>query len=482
MRKKARLKPNFSEEQPVKTSYRHAKLAAAACYVCSLILCASLAAAQAPSSNQTWTLAKMVERALETSPDVHEALADELVSASQLKRAKVGRLPTAEFTGLLSPITGVNCNTETYDTFIDCDSDSNDFGIFSKGELKVIQPLYTFGRLRNEIRAAQQGLHASEAATKKAQHAVIFAVKELYYNLLLSLQSKDLLDDSQENFTKAVETVEERLDNDEGTATEQDLLRLRIGVASVTKEQLTLERAIAITRSALKRHLGLSAQDPFELADTRLAAVNVDLKPLDFYRSQASQQRPEIAQLEAGLAARQARVEAARSQYYPAIFLAAGFEYAVAPNREDPGNPLLNDFNSLSGPGAALGVRWKLDFWQTRAKVAERAAKAKLLAAKKDAALSGIALDIERRYLEVKEYQQKVDSAEQARKAARGLLVTTLANFQLGVGAGKDVFEGLGLYARIVGDYYKTLRNFNIAAAKFTQATGQEVVVADGER
>jgi hypothetical protein len=114
--------------------------------------------------------------------------------------------------------------------------------------------------------------------------------------------------------------------------------------------------------------------------------------------------------------------------------------------------------------------------------VAERAAQVHQLTAQKDAAVSGIALDIERRYLEVQEFQQKVASAQEARKAARALLVTTLANFNIGVGEGKDVFEGLGLYTRIVGDYYKTLRDFNIAAARLTQATGQDITVSGRER
>ncbi len=438
-----------------------------------LVLSASLLFAQAQPSDQVWTLEQMLERALETSPAVHEALANELVAASQLGRAKTGRLPTASFTGIISPITAAEGNA------VDGDTDDDDFGIFSKGDLKVIQPIYAFGRLRNEIRAARKGVLASEAATQKSRHAVIFAIKELYYNLLLSHQIKELLDDSQENFAKALETVEERLENDEGNATEQDLLRLRIGAASVDKEQLTIERAIAVTRSALKRHLRVAAQTPFKLASTKLNTVNVTLKPLDFYLSQAPQHRPELAQLEAGLAARQARLEATRSQYYPAIFLASGFEYSVAPNRDDQDSPFANDFNFFSGPGIALGLRWQLDFWQTRAKVAERTAKVHQLSAQKEAAVSGIALDVERRYLEVKEFQQKVDSAQRARKAARALLVTTLANFNLGVGEGKDVFEGLGLYTRIVGDYYKTLRNFNIAAARLTQAAGQEVTVAD---
>jgi outer membrane protein TolC len=279
-----------------------------------------------------------------------------------------------------------------------------------------------------------------------------------------------------------METVEERLENDEGNATEQDLLRLRIGIASIQQEQATIEQAIAITGSALKRQLRIPFQTSFQLASTQLNTVNVKLQSLEHYLSQVDQYRPELAQIEAGLAARQARLEAARSQYYPAIFLAGGFEYSVAPNRDDQDSPFANDYNFFKGPGVALGLNWQLDFWQTRAKVAERVAEVQQLTAQQDAAVSGIALDVERRYLEVKEFEQKVESAQEARRAARALLVTTLANFQIGVGEGKDVFEGLGLYTRIVGDYYKTLRNFNIAAARLTQATGQEVTVPDGQQ
>ncbi len=468
------------EERQVNTSpYRHLWCVAKTYLrVIVIVLSASGLAAHAQSgeSDQTWTLERMLEHALETSPEIHEAMANEQIAANQLARAKTGRLPTATFTGIVSPITGATGNA------VDGDTDGNDFGIFSKGDLKLIQPLYAFDRLRNEIRAASQGMLVKEAATQQSRQAVIFAIKELYYNLLLSHQIKALLDDSADNFNKAIEKVEERLDNDKGNATEQDLLRLRIGAGGIEKEQFTLERAIAITRSALKRHLGMAAQASFRLASTKLKSAKLELQPLDAYLGQLPQHRPEIAQIEAGLAARQARLEAARSEYYPAIFLASGFEYSVASNRDDQDSPFANDFNFFSGPGVALGLRWQLDFWQTRAKVAERAAKVYQLSTKKNAALSGIALDVERRYLEMKEYQQKLKAAQRSRKAARALLVTTLTNFNLGIGEGKDVFEGLGLYTRIVGDYYKTLRNFNIAAARLTQATGQEVMALDGQR
>jgi len=82
----------------------------------------------------------------------------------------------------------------------------------------------------------------------------------------------------------------------------------------------------------------------------------------------------------------------------------------------------------------------------------------------------------------VQETQQKMDATQDARKAVRALLATTLANFELGIGEGKEVFENLGLYARIVSEYYTSVRDYNIAAAKLTQATGQEVTTLSYRR
>ena len=329
--------------------------------------------------------------------------------------------------------------------------------------------------MSNEIRAAAKGLASKEAATQQARHAVILAIKELHYNLLLSQQLKKLLDDAHSNFGNAVEKVEERLDADEGNVTEQDLLRLRIGLSGVAKERFTLERAIAVTRAALKRHLGLPSDSAFELVETRLKPAKLALEPLNHYLDRVEQSRPELAQLQAGLEARQARLDAARGGYYPSLFLAGGFDYSVAPNRDNQDSPFATDFNFFNGPGLALGLRWQLDFWSTQAKVAERAAELNKVETQKRFAISGIVLDIERRYLEVEEYQQKLKAAQQSRKAARALLATTLANFRLGVGEAKEVFEGLGLYTRIVSDFYKTIRDFNMAAARLTQAAGQEI-------
>ena len=115
--------------------------------------------------------------------------------------------------------------------------------------------------MSSEILAASSGVEAKRAATQNARDAAVAMVKELYYNLLLSRQLKELLDEVQENFTKALATAEKRLEAREGTITQQDVLKLRIGLSSVTREVYTLDRAIAVTRAALLRQLGIPFED-----------------------------------------------------------------------------------------------------------------------------------------------------------------------------------------------------------------------------
>jgi outer membrane protein TolC len=425
---------------------------------------------------QGWTLEQCLERALQHSPAVHEAQAEIGIAESRLAQAKAGRLPQVTLTnigGVVNAAHGDAVNGRT---------DDDALGPFTRGELEVVQPLYTFGRLQHEILAASKGVETQQAATTQARNAVIAAVKELYYHLLFSQQLKALLDEVQENFTKALDTAQQRLDAGEASITQQDILRLRIGLAGVTKETFTLERAIAVTQDALRRELGLPPNADFRIADTNLEPAELSLQPLETYLEHVGKNRPELVRLDAGVAARQARLQAARSAYYPSFFLAGGLRYAVAPNRDDQDNPFVrDDFNYFNG-GMALGLRWRLDFWMTRAKVAEQLAELSKVEVQKGSAVSGIGLDVRRRYLEVQEAQQKLEAAQTARRAARALMVSNLANFGLGIGEGKDVFESLGLYTRMASDYYTTVRDLNIAAAKLTQATGQEITTLSYQR
>jgi hypothetical protein len=52
-------------------------------------------------------------------------------------------------------------------------------------------------------------------------------------------------------------------------------------------------------------------------------------------------------------------------------------------------------------------------------------------------------------------------------------LLLSLTNFKFGIGTGKDVFEGLSVYARTAGDYFETVYDYNIAVAELRAAAGE---------
>ena len=132
-------------------------------------------------------------------------------------------------------------------------------------------------------------------------------------------------------------------------------MKLRIGLAGVSKQVFTLDRAIDVTHRALRQQLDLASSDPFDIVDTRLEPVQVNLQPITDYMEQARQHRPELLQLQAGLEARKARLQAARSAYYPAFFLAGGIKGATAPNRDDQKSPFAKDEFNFFNAGMALG-------------------------------------------------------------------------------------------------------------------------------
>src|SRR4029453_9435359 len=106
--------------------------------------------ATAAAAGQRLTLEQCLERALTYSPDVNEVQTEIRIAESQLAQAKAGRLPQANFTGLNGVVNGAEGNAVTGKT-------TSHYGPFSRGELEIVQPLYTLAQLSWETLAASHG-------------------------------------------------------------------------------------------------------------------------------------------------------------------------------------------------------------------------------------------------------------------------------------------------------------------------------------
>jgi outer membrane protein TolC len=428
--------------------------------------------AESTSEKVRLNLSESIRMALSQSPEIQGALQKVQVSEGKVAEAKSGFFPRMTFTN----IAGIVPRARGDVVFSpDSTDDFNGLGPFTRGELEIIQPLFTFGKLTNSLLAATQGVVAERAGQEKTVNQVIMEVKELYYSLLLTRHIHETIGEVKQGFAEAVEQVEERLKTKKGKVTQLDLLKLKIGLSGTTKEFQEVEKNIALTRAALQRALGLPPAIDFDITDMRLEVTPFELKPLEDYINLIFQHRPEWKQVEAGVTSRKALLEAEKSNYYPTFFLAGGVQYGVAPNRDRQTNPFVNDeFNFFRG-GFALGLRWDLNFLTTKAKIHQAEAELAKVQDDLDNARLGLPLEVTRAYLDVKTAHENIETASEGRKASRSLLLLTLTNFKLGIGDPKDLFEALALFARMSSTYYQAIHTLNLALARLSFAVGQEV-------
>ncbi len=415
------------------------------------------------------SLEDIIEIGLEVSPKLWEQRSIIEEAEAQLGQAKAGRLPRMNYL----QIAGLIPEAKGTATFSPSQRSDLLAGLapFTRLEIKINQPLYTFGKLKAHIDAAEKGLKAKEASLARFQGDLITTLKELYYTILMNKDLYRLVSDTEEELGKAVEKAEELLEEDEGKLTQHDILKLKYGYNRAGGKRIEVEKGKRMVHSALRSLLYFEDGEDFQLTEKRLKPVKVTLDGLDTYKKLAANRRPEWKQLEAGIAAKEAELLAEKKQYYPDIFVFGLLEYATAPNRDRQENPfVLEEFNFFWG-GAYLGWRMALDFGMPK-KIAEKRAQLHALQHQQREAITGMLLEVEKAYRDVVEKQESLKYARRARKNGRALSALSAANFYIGLGEAKEVFEAFQMYTEGAAEYYMAVKEFNMAVAELARVTG----------
>lgn len=419
-------------------------------------------------------LGDCVRMAIENGPDRDLIAADLAAAKARLEEARAGKFGDAQYTQLLGVI-----NEAEGDAVFSPNSQTDFFdglGPFTRLELDIRIPLYTFGKLSAALDAAEQGMRSESARGEMVRADTVLETKRLYYGLQLSEQLADLLREMLDSMDEAIEKTQKRLDDGSQTVTERDVLRLQIGRSRFAAGVEEVDASTRLTRSALARAVGLDPGERIEIAERRMEMAEVELEPIDVYEAAGPHRRPEWKRLVSGIDAQQARVELEEASAYPTLFLATGVRYAVAGNRDDQKNPFVYDDYNFVEPVGVLGIHWDLNVFANRAKAAQARAEMDKMLAERRRAETGLRLEVERSYVEVERARATVESVRAGRKAARGLMVLTVANFDLGIGEGDELFEAYGAYTETSTDYFRAVHDYNVSLAELSRAVGEELL------
>ncbi len=190
--------------------------------------------------------------------------------------------------------------------------------------VQITYTLLDFGRRSSSAEAARQALAAANFSFDRRIQDVVFGVQRAYYALCAAKAAVTAARQNLELAQSDFDAVQQRLNL--GLATQPALLLARERVAQSQYDVANAELMVHDAQAGLAAAIGISADEPMEVASLETVAVPAALDgQVDELIAATIRQRPDLAAKVAGLRASQARVALAKAAWYPTVGLTANY-------------------------------------------------------------------------------------------------------------------------------------------------------------
>ncbi|MFB6273707.1 MAG: TolC family protein [Salinibacter sp.] len=429
------------------------------------------------------SLEEAITRALEESPEVDRRRAQHRFAEARREEARANRFLTD-----VSVSTAYSFAPGLDDVPPDATEDNiylqpdvnNDWALgalrpFARFEVSVRQPIWTWGQLSGNIRAARHGVDVEAAEVERKALEVAARTGKVYYNLLLTEALDRLADRTQEVVDRAKREIKRLLKEGDKSVSQADLFQTRLTEEEVKRRVVQINQNQATARSALRRLLFLPEGTTVVPATDELRPISFSIHPdsLDYYLQRALQNRPEIAQAEAGVKARKALVDVAQSNYYPKIGVQASVSQSISlPQRPNPENPFVGDAFAGTGTRTGIGIQQSLNFGQTEARVEQAKAELSEVKHQRTAARQLVRFEVEEAYRSLLTAKTDVESRDRSTTISGKWLRTEQVNFDLGLGNTEDLVKAVRADLEAQARYLEAVKRYNVAVLKLLKATG----------
>lgn len=427
------------------------------------------------------SLTSSIRRALEVSPEVDQRRAQRSFAEARHDEARASRFFT-DFTGssahsvapgLNIPDGFMGSNDELY-LNPDVTNDWSDLRLFTRAQVELNQPIYTWGELSGNIQAAEHGIGVEEAEVEGKKMEVAVRTGELYYSLLLANALDRLAQETGSAVRRAKREVQRLLDEGDEEVDQADLYKVQLTEQEYQRRVVEVDQRQKTARAALKRQLFLPETTTLQPAAPELTPLDFQVPPdsLDHFMQLAVNNRPELAQARAGIAARESLVDVARSDYYPKLFFGTSASITYTPGRHRQPNPYVGDpFRSRSAR-TGLGVRLNLNFFQTNARVEQARAELNEVRHQQTAAQQLVRFEVEDAYRNVLIAKADVESRDESVTLTEEWLRTEQINFDLDLGNTENLIDAVRANLEAEASYYQAVQRYNVAVLNLLRATG----------
>ena len=435
--------------------------------------------ATSPPDTLRLTLGSAIQYALQVSPEVDRREAQQHFAEARSDEAQASRFLTefqATTAHAVAPGLSIPSDNIPRDELYlhpDVENDWDDLRPFNRIEFEGLQPIWTWGELSGSIRAARYGVAVEAAEVRAKALEVAYRTGEIYLNVLLTEELFRIAQEAGSIVERAQSEVQRLLDEGAQDVDNADLYQVQLTEQEYQQRVVEVTQSRQTARTALARQLFVAPQDTLVLPETEtLQPFNFELQPLATYLERGLANRPEIDQARAGLQARQAQVEIARSDYYPKLFLQVSGSASYAAGRYRQPSAYVGDpFNGRS-LRAGFGFRQKLNFLQTEAKVDQAEAERNEVRYQQEAARQLVLFEVEEAYRSVITAEGALEAQDKSLQISKEWLRTEEINFDLALGDTENLIDAVRANLQVQVSYYESVKQYNLAVLRLLRTTG----------
>jgi len=390
------------------------------------------------------SLDEAVAAGLEASPALHASRMKAEASTARARELAAGRLPSLKLGGGYTRLSEVPPFEVTVpgspEPFVVSENYFNNWNL----RLSVQQPLFTGFRLEAGTEAARMFEKSAGLDLEKNRAELVFAVKSAYWGLARARELEAVVEETIRQVQEHLRDV--RAFFDQGLLTKNEVLRTELQLSNAELLAIDARNAVEIARTALLVLIGLPLETEVELTTpAESAAARLPSEESAAADSAAAQSlletalanRPEIKSAEFRLRASEAGLKAARSGWYPQVFLAGNLYYLRPHPRIMPAR---DEFRGTWD----VGVTVSFDLWnwgQTKSRTVQ--AQAQVAQAQDARALleDQAVLDVTQSRLAVARARDKIKVAGEAVGQAEENLRIVREQFRHGLALNSDVMD-----------------------------------------
>ncbi len=420
------------------------------------------------------TVEKAVELGIENSKTLHSSLMKVEYADAKSGEINASRLPSLKFSGGYTRLSDIPPGAAVIP--------ANSFGqglppqtlsvpltqtILDNYTLRatVQQPLFTGFRMDALSSAADYTAEAQNFDYAKDKSDLVYNTKVAYWSLYKAIQIKNVVDENVGQVKAHLKDVQNMME--QGLTTNNDVLKVEVQLSDVQLKQIDAKNAVRLAMIGLDNTIGIPLSTEIELnSEIVHTPKDYDLNEL---LEQAMDKRPELKAMDSRVKAGEAGVTAARSGWFPQIYLSGNYYYSRPNQRIFPTQDLFKDTWDVS-VGVSLDIwNWGQTLHQTDQAQAQLAQARDALGQIQD----GITLDLTQAYLNLQQAKERIDVAEQGVKQAEENHRVTSKRFAAGLASTSDLLDAEVALLQAKTNQTNSLVDYALAQARIEKSIGE---------